>query len=58
MGTEPWYRWPVGAFKALVAGAGWEMFCWATGYRGFVCDFAGDEQLPCEKWFECEGGKR
>jgi len=52
MGIEPWYRWPINAFKSFLAGVSWNIFCWATGYKGFVCDFATMDPLPCELWWQ------
>lgn len=37
-----------------IASLGWWIFSRASGYEGFVCDFAKSQEypmLPCELWF-------
>ena len=39
----------------------WTVFCWATGYDGFVCEWAKSQdypQLPCDCWFQEQDSKK
>jgi hypothetical protein len=52
MGTEVWYLRPWLWLQRLAAGIGWLLFVWGTGYKGFVCDHADMDPLPCDLWWQ------